>query len=549
MTMKQLLLVQFVGVMMLSSCTTYGVRKELSDIESYIMERPDSALTMLEAMDRNDLEQERDKARHALLHAMALDKNYIDVSDDSIAQVAVDYYSKHGLEKYKARSFYYLGIAYYYQKNYTKAILEFTKAEQAAIKSDSLYLGMSLLAQADAYSHTYNDAERLTSLQKSLSVYNELQRESSVDIVNFRLSQTYSNMNRYDLADSLYRSLLEKEQLSEDLRIDVIVSYAFMKMSLVNPEYHEALRLYSLLEEQYDLKYMSYVDYWSWAYCLLLSGNKDKSDDLIRQLSDVDSSVDASYWKYCIARENRDYESAFRHLENASRQQNELVRYSLNRSLSSVQRDYFRSQAEISEYRLAIKTMWIVMILAVSLLAISLISVLVHRRIRIEQEEKEKILQYIDEINRQFNIPVAGDTKSLKAKFIALYKSRFETLGVLCNQYFAHEGYEGAERLMYKRVWSLIEDIRNDKVRREKFEKLLDDELNGIMSNIRTEMPKLSEQDYALFSYIISGFDLSAISRLLDMSLNNVYAHKRRLRVKIEKKQPPHALQYLEMMC
>ena len=167
MTMKQLLLVQFVGVMMLSSCTTYGVRKELSDIESYIMERPDSALTMLEAMDRNDLEQERDKARHALLHAMALDKNYIDVSDDSIAQVAVDYYSKHGLEKYKARSFYYLGIAYYYQKNYTKAILEFTKAEQAAIKSDSLYLGMSLLAQADAYSHTYNDAERLTSLGKS----------------------------------------------------------------------------------------------------------------------------------------------------------------------------------------------------------------------------------------------------------------------------------------------------------------------------------------------------------------------------------------------
>ena len=102
---------------------------------------------------------------------------------------------------------------------------------------------------------------------------------------------------------------------------------------------------------------------------------------------------------------------------------------------------------------------------------------------------------------------------------------------------------------MYKRVWSLIEDIRNDKVRREKFEKLLDDELNGIMSNFRTEMPKLSEQDYALFSYIISGFDLSAISRLLDMSLNNVYAHKRRLRVKIEKKQPPHALQYLEMMC
>ena len=42
---------------------------------------------------------------------------------------------------------------------------------------------------------------------------------------------------------------------------------------------------------------------------------------------------------------------------------------------------------------------------------------------------------------------------------------------------------------------------------------------------------------------------MSAISRLLDMSLNNVYAHKRRLRLKIEKKYPAHAQQFLEMMA
>lgn len=549
MTMKQLLLVQFVGVMMLSSCTTYGVRKELSDIESYIMERPDSALTMLEAMDRNDLEQERDKARHALLHAMALDKNYIDVSDDSIAQVAVDYYSKHGLEKYKARSFYYLGIAYYYQKNYAKAILEFTKAEQAAIKSDSLYLGMSLLAQADAYSHTYNDAEELKCLNRANDVFENLGAEYYRTVVQLSLARLYGNIDRYEEADCIYDSLLARGELYHNLKPEILVNKAFMKMKQSDPKFADALLLYDELDKSYACRYMALKDYWSWAYALHLSGNKIKSENLVKRLSEVDTSVVASFWKYRIYRSDNDYENALRYLEKSTRQHNSAVDSLLRQSLSSAQRDYFRSQAEISEYRLAIKTMWIVIILAVSLLAISLISVIVHRRIRIEQEEKEKILQYIDEINRQFNIPVAGDAKSLKAKFIALYKSRFETLGVLCNQYFAHEGYEGAERLMYKRVWSLIEDIRNDKVRREKFEKLLDEELNGIMSNLRTEMPKLNEQDYALFSYIISGFDLSAISRLLDMSLNNVYAHKRRLRVKIEKKQPPHALQYLEMMC
>ena len=183
-----------------------------------------------------------------------------------------------------------------------------------------------------------------------------------------------------------------------------------------------------------------------------------------------------------------------------------------------------------------IRNMWISVILLTSLFGFIVLLSVVRKRIKKEQEEKEKVIEYIEEINRQFNIPFTADASSLKSKFIALYKSRFDTLGILCNQYFAHDGYDGAEKLMYKRVWSLIEDIRNDTARRKGFEKLLDDELNNIMTNIRREMPKLKEVDYTLFSYFVAGFDMSAISRLLDMSLNNVYAHKRRLRLKIEKK-------------
>ena len=74
----------------------------LKDVDSYIMERPDSALTVLKSVDRNLLKTEKSRAHHALLHAMALDKNYINVTEDSIAQVAVDYYSRKGPEKSKA---------------------------------------------------------------------------------------------------------------------------------------------------------------------------------------------------------------------------------------------------------------------------------------------------------------------------------------------------------------------------------------------------------------------------------------------------------------
>ena len=99
----------------LLSCRSYDANRVLQDVDNYIMTRPDSALTVLEGVERRALRTERQRAHHALLYAMALDKNYIDVSEDSIAGVAVDYYSRKGPMKYRARAYYYHGLAYYYQ--------------------------------------------------------------------------------------------------------------------------------------------------------------------------------------------------------------------------------------------------------------------------------------------------------------------------------------------------------------------------------------------------------------------------------------------------
>ena len=117
MAMKRISLIIALALTCLSGCAPKSVLNTLADIETFIQERPDSALTILDTIDRVSLTTARSKAYHALLYAMALDKNFIDVSDDSIAQVAVDYYSKHGPQKYHARSLYYLGLAYYYQED------------------------------------------------------------------------------------------------------------------------------------------------------------------------------------------------------------------------------------------------------------------------------------------------------------------------------------------------------------------------------------------------------------------------------------------------
>ena len=138
-------------ICLVTSCSIRDVRNQLKDIESYIADRPDSALAVIESIDSTVLKTNSLKAHHALLHAMALDKNYIDVKDDSLALTAVKYYQKHGQKKYLARSRYYLALSYYYNRQYDKSIIELSKAELVATKYDSLYLGFVKVLQADIH--------------------------------------------------------------------------------------------------------------------------------------------------------------------------------------------------------------------------------------------------------------------------------------------------------------------------------------------------------------------------------------------------------------
>ena len=88
----------------LVSCVSVHVDNILNDVETYISERPDSALAVLDSIDRDMLTTRKVTSHHALLYAMALDKNFIDVSDDSLAMTALEYYEHHGDRKYKARA-------------------------------------------------------------------------------------------------------------------------------------------------------------------------------------------------------------------------------------------------------------------------------------------------------------------------------------------------------------------------------------------------------------------------------------------------------------
>lgn len=121
-----------------TSCTSpNAVKCKLATSEMLMQNFPDSSLTILQSISPEQLSDKEEKALYSLLYSQALDKNYIDITDDSIINIAVNYYSKRNDDKRRAQSWYYLGRVYY-NANDTKAAVEsFLKAKAAAEKGDN----------------------------------------------------------------------------------------------------------------------------------------------------------------------------------------------------------------------------------------------------------------------------------------------------------------------------------------------------------------------------------------------------------------------------
>ena len=81
----------------------------ITEMETIIEERPDSVLNVLQAIDTDELIGNEERAKHALLLSMALDKNYIDRTDFEVLQPAIDYYDDNGSATDKLRTYYYQG--------------------------------------------------------------------------------------------------------------------------------------------------------------------------------------------------------------------------------------------------------------------------------------------------------------------------------------------------------------------------------------------------------------------------------------------------------
>lgn len=152
-----LALVLLCSVAALSGCGDAATRSTLDRADSLMEAHPDSALSLLDGIDRNALVTRADRARHSLLLSMALDKNYVDTTTFDILQPAIDYYADHGSADERLRTLYYQGRIYQNRGDLDCAMSCFVRAtDDTCGLSDSLTLIRAFVAQGSISYQLYD---------------------------------------------------------------------------------------------------------------------------------------------------------------------------------------------------------------------------------------------------------------------------------------------------------------------------------------------------------------------------------------------------------
>ncbi len=561
------------ATLLLASCASRQTASTLNDVETYIQERPDSALATIRALDTTTLTTRSLRAHYALLHAMALDKNWIDTTDENVVMPAVEYYAKHGTADQKMKAYYYLGRIYENQSDNNETILSYTLADEVSTGAKDLRLkGLLKMSLSRIYSIAHQTDKALDYALLGISLF-----QSDGDTLHYnsaigRLAMLYQEKKEWLTADSLYTiavRLAEKDTVSMSLYLS---HYASMKVVQPSADPQAAIALLRRKIVEYK-RNLSLKDYGVYAFASAMQGDDKTCDDILAmiQKQSAERRKETSFLEYRIARFRGDYPLAIELFNASFNDQNEMVDQLLNRSVNQTLEEYYENQAIRTKHQSQIQQLvWTVVLLSV-IMAGGIVLFIIKRKHEHEKEEAERLIQLSEESNLLLkNMTADLETKvallestsntltsemqakieSLQQLYGQLFKGQFSTIADLCKTYLRtkRNGENFSKDQIYRKVKDMLEYISDDKNLHAQFEAQIDKKLDNIISHLKADLGEMSQLDERFLCYTIVGFDSRTIATLLGLSLANVYTKKSRLKDRIYELDSPYKEFYVRVI-
>lgn len=522
----------------ISSCSDRESDSLMDVAENVVWVRPDSALTVLESLDTLRLRTESSRARFSLLYAMALDRNGIDTSDISIIRPAAAYYARHGTDDDRMRLFYYLGRMSYNGGNLLPAIKSYMQAmEYSAGSTDYVFRGLVASAISDVYARNDNFKEKIRYSEEAVSWFGKAGDTCRVWITTGRLASYYADCKDWKKSDSLYSVFFSRSPCDTSVLTEHLFNSSRFSLLRPDPDPSRGVELFRKAVYEYGGR-PSVADYASYAYALDLLGDSRSAVNIFSELDALEGdSLPLMVWKYRTLKHKGDYSEALNMFERSFALQESLIATALDQSVATAQSDYFRARSELAEkdHEAQILTKWLIALLAVLGLSAALTVYLHGRRKWLRRMAEMSVIndEVTDRLSKERDALSDREMalSTLRRKYVLTYKRQYSQLNDLCAEYWEAEGSGRQKERIYAKVQKIVSVI--DGCNQKRLESMIDENLAGIMTKLRSDLPDATDNDFRFMALNILGFDAKTIARVMGYTVQSVYTKRVRLRTKI----------------
>ena len=529
--MKQILLISTLFIVFLS-CSNCPIYKNLQEIETIMETHPDSALSLLQAIDTEAITTDRCRALHSLLLSQAYDKNYIDLTSDSLISIAVNYYTDTDDQRHAMLAHYYRGRIYENSHKYHKAIIEFTKAEQLAKYSDdNLAIGLIYTHLGDAYNEYYDFEKSAKSFLIASEYYSRANKLHHKLYALSDLTEAYINNLEYDKASEILNQLIKEANDSCNHAMIQIGMLDLISLYSAKNKHSELLDLYNSLIAKYPNVKLRSTTYMCVAKACAYAGRHNEINSYITKAWNVSMhradtiliQINAS----AIYELLKQYEPALKSLKYGGIKQDSSVRVMLTQPILTAQRDLYRAELELNKLKQQHQLHTSILIGGIIIIVFVLLVYRWNKKYKQKLAKNITIAQNLREIMQT----KASETQHIINNLLA---SRFDVIDGLCKTIYENRGTGLDKKKISNEIEKLIKQFSSNSQKIAELETFANEHYSNIITSFKTDLPNLKDADYLLFLYTTLGFSITAIALFLnEEKVDAVYNRKARLKNKI----------------
>lgn len=527
----------FIASLLLVACSS-STQKAFNDAESLLASNPDSSITILQGLSPQKIFSPHSRARYALLLTIAGNRTGKDFKNDSLAQIAYDYYHHLGSKRNKMLSSYYLATAKADADQTIEATFLYQEAENYADRiKDFHYKGFAQQRLAELYAQNYDfegfERYNLQAIQSfTLSGDEDAKFYSLIDLAR-RYSVTGKITNANHILDSLLR---QPADANKRARLYQVKGNIFFSKG----EWGTADAYYQKIE---DLGFRSTIQtYGNRAIIHEHLGSPAQADyflSLARKQSRT--AIDSTIYHSCandLFQLRKDYKNAFLSLKQASDYQDKAVSELLARSATHAMKAYLEERYQHEQVKTQNLSLLISLVI-ILMLTLGTVSIMALKKRRKEIEVERELVNSL----KKDLLLLQEEQKTSGAVLDTLLQDKINKIKKISSTFFSWTSeavYLREEQRGKAMKEEIIEEFRNELRALRDDPHLISDIENAlnqahgqIMRRLRdltfnTPDIHFNERDFELLNLFFANFSSKSISFLLDMTDDAVRKRKSR---------------------